>query len=64
MYIKCDKCNGRVVSDRVFFSDTHVELYCFSCGKRWIFNHPENRGAFALWIWRTEKEHLKKSRVG
>jgi uncharacterized Zn finger protein len=63
MYLVCDKCGGRVLSDRVLFTENHLELFCFSCGKRWIYNHPENRGAFAVWLWQMEKAYLKKSSV-
>ena len=60
----CKKCSGRVLVDRVFSSETHVELYCFTCGKRWIFNHPQNIGSFALWIWKMERQVLKLSAMG
>jgi hypothetical protein len=60
----CKRCNGRVLVDRVFTTETHVELFCFACGKRWSLSHPLNLGAFALWLWKKEKNYMKKSQAG
>lgn len=62
--MNCKGCKGRVLVDRVFTSETHIELFCFSCGKRWVFSHPQNRGSFAQWIWKTEKTYMLKSAMG
>jgi hypothetical protein len=53
-----------VLVDRVFTTETHVELFCFACGKRWSLSHPLNLGAFALWLWKKEKNYMKKSQAG
>lgn len=59
----CKRCNGRVLVDRVFTQDTHIELFCLMCGNRWSLNHPLNIGDFAAWLWKMEKTYLKKSRT-
>jgi len=57
----CKKCKGRVLVDRSLCEDTHVELYCLSCGKRWSLNHPQNHGSFGVWIQKLEMTFLHKS---
>ena len=59
----CKRCNGRVLVDRVFTEETHIELFCMMCGKRWSFSYPQHRGAFAAWVWKAEKIYMKKSRI-
>jgi hypothetical protein len=60
----CKKCGGRVLVDRVFTTDNHIEVFCFSCGKRVIFNHPTNIGGFALWLLEKEKKYRWHSSMG
>jgi hypothetical protein len=59
--MKCIRCGGRVLIDRVFTSETYLELFCFLCGKRWELSHPQNKGGFALWLWKIEKKYLTQS---
>lgn len=59
--IKCKKCSGKMLVDRVFLSADHLELYCFSCGKREMYPHPYNHGKKITWIMNLEKERAKKS---
>jgi hypothetical protein len=60
----CKRCTGKVLVDRVFTSDTHVELFCFNCGKRWVYHHPINKEAFVVWIWKAEKSYMVHSSMG
>lgn len=57
--IRCTKCDGRVLVDRVFLSYDHLELYCMKCGKRWMYNHPDRHGEIAQWIMKAEKVRAK-----
>jgi hypothetical protein len=50
----CKKCNGRVFIDRVFSQKLRIELYCISCGKRWIIKKDGN--ALGKWLEKVEKE--------
>jgi hypothetical protein len=59
--IKCTKCNGRMMVDRVFLSEHHLELYCFVCGKREMYPHPYSHGEKIAWIMNLEKQRAKKS---
>jgi len=53
--IKCRKCSGRMLVDRVFLSHDHLELYCFSCGRREIYPHPDRHGKKIKWIMNQER---------
>jgi hypothetical protein len=55
----CDKCGGRVYSDREHLSDIHLELSCINCGKLWIFHHPVNHGQFVQWLHKIEMEWVE-----
>jgi hypothetical protein len=57
--LRCTKCSGRMLVDRVFLSYDHLELYCLVCGKREMFNHPDKHGEVARWIMKVEKARLK-----
>lgn len=57
--IKCLKCSGRMFVDRVFLSYNHLELYCFVCGKREMYPHPERHGKRAKWIMQKEIERAR-----
>ena len=59
--IRCSKCSGRMLVDRVFTSYDHLEVYCLLCGKREMYNHPENHGEVARWIMKAEKARLRVS---
>lgn len=39
---------GRVFIDQVFSGNTHVELFCVRCGKRWMID--KTKGAFGAWL--------------
>jgi hypothetical protein len=39
---------GRVFVDQVFSGNTHVELFCVRCGKRWMID--KTKGAFGAWL--------------
>lgn len=45
----CDKCGGRVFTDREYLAENHLELSCLACGKRWIW-HNRIEGDFATWL--------------
>jgi hypothetical protein len=57
--LKCKKCKGRVLVDRVFTTQIHIEIYCINCGKRDMFHYPQNCGEYAQWIFQIEKERAK-----
>lgn len=59
--IKCKDCGGRVLSERVYLSEIHLELSCVNCGRRWIFHHPSNRGEFAIWLHNLEMIHREQT---
>jgi hypothetical protein len=44
----CMKCDGRVFIDQVFSENNHIELFCISCGKRWMVEKA--KGAFGAWL--------------
>jgi hypothetical protein len=50
--MKCKRCEGRVLVDRVYSQNLRIELYCIMCGKRWMINKEANR--FALWLAKQE----------
>ena len=63
--MRCKKCSGRVLLDRMYVSSkskenkdrteesNHLELYCLMCGKRWML-HKE-KSSVAKWISKIEK---------
>lgn len=59
--LKCGKCSARMFVDRVFLSQDHLELYCLRCGKREMFNHPNNHGERVQWIMKMEITRAKKT---
>jgi len=59
--LKCVKCSGKMFVDRVFLSHDHLELYCFVCGKREMYPHPDNHGKKIKWIMNLERERAKKA---
>ena len=58
--IVCSKCNGRVIVDRIFLYNDHLEVYCLLCGQRKIFHQPEKHGNFARLIMAIEKRRAKE----
>jgi hypothetical protein len=58
--IKCPKCSGRMIVDRVFLSQEHLEIYCLMCGKRNIYPHPYSQGKKIRWIMEQEMARAKK----
>ncbi len=50
----CKKCNGRIFIDRVFSSEMRLELFCMSCGKRWMIK--KEGSVFGRWLSKTEKK--------
>jgi rRNA maturation protein Nop10 len=59
--MKCKLCKGKVMVDRVFSTQTHIELFCMTCGKRWSFHHPQNHSSFVKWLQQKETELSKKT---
>lgn len=59
--INCSKCNGKMFVDRVFSSYDHLELYCFTCGKRDMYHTPQKYGKKIQWIMQQEKQIAKKN---
>lgn len=57
--IKCTKCSGRMLVDRVFTSPEHLELFCLACGKREMYPFPEKNCKKSRWIMRMEKMRAK-----
>jgi hypothetical protein len=53
----CGKCNGRVFIDRVFSQKLHAELFCVTCGKRWMINKDTN--ALGKWLDAKEDQYAK-----
>jgi len=53
----CKKCRGRVFVDRVFSSETRLELFCSMCGKRWMLKTDKN--GFTEWLYKKEKKLAK-----
>ena len=62
--MKCKRCTGRVLVDRVLTADTHLELYCMACGKRWSFHYPQHQPFFVLWLHQKEKQLSRKTSNG
>ena len=54
----CQKCLGRIFVDRVFSQKLHVELFCITCGKRWMLNKTSNE--LGKWLDQIEDQHAKK----
>lgn len=59
--IKCIKCSGKMFVDRVYLSNDHLELYCFTCGKREMYPHPDSKGKKIKWIMDLERARAKKA---
>ena len=57
----CTKCKSRMFVDRVFLSNSHLELYCLKCGKREIFHNIENFNERGQWIMKAEKARAKRT---
>jgi hypothetical protein len=65
----CGRCStkerkSRVFVDRVFTSQLHLEMYCLTCGKRWMFHPPEAGGRLALRVMALEQKFLNGSSQG
>jgi hypothetical protein len=50
----CKTCNGRVLVDRVFSENTHLELFCIMCGKRWMLE--KGKSGVAAWLLKLEAQ--------
>jgi hypothetical protein len=59
--ITCNKCSGKMFVDRVFLSYDYLELYCIICGKREMYQHPDNHSKRTKWIMRMERIRARKS---
>jgi hypothetical protein len=59
MNLFCDKCGGRVMSERQYLSEIHLELSCLSCGKLWIYHYPSQHGDFIIWLHKVEMEWVE-----
>lgn len=51
--MNCKKCSGRVFVDRAFSEKKHIELFCISCGCRWMLDKEKNR--FGAWLMKLEQ---------
>jgi hypothetical protein len=47
--------------DRVFLTYDYLELYCIICGKREMYQHPDNHSKRTKWIMRMERIRARKS---
>lgn len=56
---QCGKCTGRVFIDRVYSENSHVELACVLCGRRWMLN--KEKGVFAQWLMKVEEQRANAS---
>lgn len=59
--LKCTKCSGKMFVDRIFLSHNHLELYCIICGKREMYQNPENHGKRERWIMQMERIRARKN---
>lgn len=59
MNLLCNKCGGRVLSERQHLSEIHLELSCMSCGELWIYHYPQNYGEFVQWLHKMELEWVE-----
>jgi hypothetical protein len=56
--MKCGRCSGRVLIDRVFSQKLHMEIYCLNCGKRWMLDKEKSR--VGRWLAIKEEAYLKE----
>ena len=56
--MKCLKCNGKILIDRQYSTQEHIEVYCIICGKR-KFYHPPDSSKEGLWFLSQEKMRAK-----
>jgi DNA-directed RNA polymerase subunit RPC12/RpoP len=56
--IYCRKCNGRMMVDREYSSDAHMEIFCIRCGSRRFF-HPPSESKEGTWLLQREKLRAK-----
>jgi hypothetical protein len=40
--IKCNKCSRSMFVDRIYSSQTFLEVYCIMCGTRKFYNPPQD----------------------
>lgn len=55
MALNCIKCGGRVFVDRVLSEQSHLELACVICGKRWMLG--KKKSGFAKWLTLIEQQY-------
>jgi DNA-directed RNA polymerase subunit RPC12/RpoP len=56
--MKCGRCSGRVLIDRVFSQKLHMEVYCLNCGKRWMLDKEKSK--IGRWLATREEAYLKE----
>jgi hypothetical protein len=56
--LKCKKCKGRMLIDRIYSSPTHLETYCIMCGTR-VFFTPPGQTPEGLWLLKKEQQRAK-----
>lgn len=56
--LKCKKCKGRMLIDRIYNSINHIEIYCLLCGTRIFFTPPEKTSE-GLWLLKKEQQRAK-----
>ena len=52
--MKCRKCTGRVLLDRVFTENKNFEVYCIMCGDRKFIDKGSELGT-----WLSKQEQLR-----
>lgn len=53
----CKKCGGMVMVDRSYPQHLRSELFCITCGKRWVVKREGN--AFSKWLYKKEEVYAK-----
>jgi hypothetical protein len=56
--IYCRRCKGRLLVDRQYSSQAHLEVYCIRCGYR-KFYHPPADTKEGLWLLNLENLKAK-----
>lgn len=57
----CNRCKGRIFVDRVFSSQTHLEVFCINCGARKFFHNFTEEDTQAQWLLEIETKRAKAS---
>lgn len=54
--IKCPKCSGKIVVDRIFTKWNTLEIFCMNCGYRKLWDKADEKGGVVAWLMKNERE--------